>query len=196
MKIKILKQLTIVFLMTTILNADTTTQIKKEFNNTFENIIKIVKDKSLAKEQRNQKIVNAISPIFDFELMAKLSLGKVWKSLKKDDKKAFVDAYVSRMKKSYSSKIDGFSDEKVVIKNIKQIKANRIMLYSTIIANNEAIKINYKYYKAKSQKTNKKSWLIYDVTIKGISIIKTDRTQFKAILKRESIKTLIEKMKK
>ena len=58
------------------------------FNNTFENIIKIVKDKSLAKEQRNQKIVNAISPIFDFELMAKLSLGKVWKSLKKDDKKA------------------------------------------------------------------------------------------------------------
>ena len=114
MKIKILKQLTIVFLMTTILNADTTTQIKKEFNNTFENIIKIVKDKSLAKEQRNQKIVNAISPIFDFELMAKLSLGKVWKSLKKDDKKAFVDAYVSRMKKSYSSKIDGFSDEKVI----------------------------------------------------------------------------------
>jgi len=196
MKIKILKQLTIVFLMTTILNADTTTQIKKEFNNTFENIIKIVKDKSLAKEQRNQKIVNAISPIFDFELMAKLSLGKVWKSLKKDDKKAFVDAYVSRMKKSYSSKIDGFSDEKVVIKNIKQTKPNRIMLYSTIIANNEAIKINYKYYKAKSPKANKKSWLIYDVTIKGISIIKTDRTQFKAILKRESIKTLIEKMKK
>jgi phospholipid transport system substrate-binding protein len=126
--------------------------------------------------------------------MAKLSLGKKWKTLTKEHKSKFIEAYVSRMKSSYSSKIDDFSDEKIKINKIKKPKPNRLIMFTSIIGNNDPINIDYKYYKTKKQKPNKKRWLIYDVNIKGISIIKTDRAQFRSILKRSDIDTLIKKM--
>jgi phospholipid transport system substrate-binding protein len=179
----------------TILNANNSNNIKKEFNNAFNDILLVVKDEMLTKEQRNKKIIDIIDPIFDFELMAKLSLGKTWKKLTSTQKNEFVNLYISRMKKSYSSKIDSFADEEVVINKIKQPKLNRLIMYTSLIGDGEPININYKYYKIKRPKANKKEWLVYDVIIKGISIIKTDRAQFSAIIKRGNILALIDKMK-
>jgi phospholipid transport system substrate-binding protein len=175
-------------------NTNEIDQVKQEFNKSFNTIIKIVKNKLLSKDARNKNIINTIDPIFDFELMAKLSLGKRWKTLTKKQKHDFVAAYVSRMKTSYSSKIDEFSDEKIKINKVKQTKKNRLVMYTSIIGSGDPINIDYKYYKTKKQKQNKKRWLIYDVNIKGISIIKTDRAQFRSILKRSDIDTLIKKM--
>jgi len=67
------------------LNASNT--VKKEFNDTFDSIIEVVKDSTLTKEERNKKIIDTINPIFDFELMAKLSLVKHGSSYQKIRKK-------------------------------------------------------------------------------------------------------------
>ena len=53
--------------------------LKKHFLNKIDEVVKIVqseKDKSI----RNRKIVDILNPTFDFVLMAKLSLGKIWKT--------------------------------------------------------------------------------------------------------------------
>ncbi len=194
MKNLLLKLLLLFSFLSISISANSIEKTEQEFNDTFINIINIVKNTSLSKDERNKKIVDTIEPIFDFELMAKLSLGKTWKTLSKTQQNEFVTAYVNRMKTSYSSKIDGFADEKVVIDNIKQPKTTRLIMFTSLVGNGEAIKIDYKYYKTKAQKPNKKTWLIYDVNIKGISIIKTDRAQFKAFLRRESVDNLIKKM--
>ncbi len=179
----------------TTISANEKTIVEQEFIVTFDNIINVVKDKSLDKDTRNKNIVSAIDPIFDFELMAKLSLGKQWKQLNDAQQKEFVVLYVNRMKNSYSKKIDGFADEKVTIDNIQQAKKSRIVLYTRLTGNGEPIKITYKYYKTKKQKSNKKQWLVYDVIISGISIIKSDRAQFSSILQRDTITALMDKMR-
>ncbi len=179
----------------TTISANEKTIVEQEFIVTFDNIINVVKDKSLDKDTRNKNIVNVIDPIFDFELMAKLSLGKQWKQLNDAQQKEFVVLYVNRMKNSYSKKIDGFADEKVTIDNIQQAKKSRIVLYTRLTGNGEPIKITYKYYKTKKQKSNKKQWLVYDVIISGISIIKSDRAQFSSILQRDTITALMDKMR-
>jgi phospholipid transport system substrate-binding protein len=154
----------------------------------------VVKNKALTKDERNSNIVEVLTPMFDFELMAKLSLGRVWKKLNKADRKKFVKLYVERMKHSYSSKIDAYSDEKVVVTKIKQPKANRIELITNLISSDDKLEISYKYYKPKRAKKGKDEWLIYDVVILGVSILKTDKAQFREFLQTKSIYKLMDKL--
>ena len=95
------------------------------------------------------------------------------------------------MQKSYSSKIDSYSNEKVRVVEIRQRKSNRITLITDIVSNTSNLKIIYKYYKPKRAKYDKDIWLIYDVEIMGVSILKSDKAQFREYLKSKTIKELM-----
>lgn len=69
------------------LQADEQTDLKEHFLNKIDSVILIVEDKALDKDKRNSDIISVLTPMFDFELMAKLSLGKAWKTLPNQDKK-------------------------------------------------------------------------------------------------------------
>jgi len=168
--------------------------VKEHFLNKIENVISIVQNNKIDKSTRNSQIVDVLSPMFDFELMAKLSLGKKWKQLNKQDGQKFVALYVERMKQSYSSKIDAYSDEKVAITQIKQPKKNRIELVTNLISQNNTLEISYKFYKPKNLKMDKDRWLIYDVVILGVSILKTDKAQFREFLQTNTIQELFIKL--
>lgn len=194
-----MKKLLVIFyliFLCTFSNANEKVELEKHFLNKIDDVILIVKDKSLTKDVRNEKIVNVLTPMFDFTLMAKLSLGKTWKTLKIEQKTEFVNLYVKRMKKSYSSKLDSYSDEKIKITDIKQVKSNRIEIQTDLITTEQNLQVSYKFYKPKKQKTNKDKWLIYDVEILGVSILKTDKAQFKEYLKNKTIYDLMDQMKK
>ena len=184
------------FVLTQNLTANDKQNLKINFLNTIDEVIMVVKNKALSKDDRNANIVEVLTPMFDFELMAKLSLGKVWKKLNKDDKKRFVKLYVERMKQSYSSKIDAYSDEKVKVTNIKQPKSNRIELVTDLVSSDNKLEISYKYYKPKKTKYKKDDWLVYDVVILGVSILKTDKAQFREFLRTKTISKLMDRLVK
>jgi len=178
------------------LQADEQSELKSRFLNKIDEIIVIVENKQLTKEQRNADIVKSISPMFDFELMAKLSLGNTWKELSADDAKRFVDLYVERMKQSYSAKIDAYEGEKVEIKKIEQPKSNRMAFFTDLVGKEEKLEIVYKFHKPSQSTEGKEDWLVYDVEILGVSILKTDRAQFKEFLQTKSINELMEALAK
>jgi len=187
--------LLIAIFYTTIAFATNINNVKTNFTLTTNKIIKIIQNKKLDLQTRNDKIIEMIRPMFDFKLMAKLSLGKTWKILNKQQQNEFVKLYVKRMKKSYSSKIDKYTNEKIVINDIQQIKKNRAILKTNLITQDDKLEIVYKFYKPKRQQQNKNDWLIYDVVIAGVSIVKTDKAQFKAVLKETSVEALLDKLR-
>jgi len=188
---KIILLIVSLFILSQNLVASEQTILKDHFLNKIEEVIVIVKDKTLEKTLRNSKIVKSLTPMFDFTLMAKLSLGKKWKTLNSSDKKEFVHLYVERMKQSYSSKLDAYSDEKIEVTKVKQPKKNRIELVTNLISKDNKLEISYKFYKPKNLKMDKDSWLIYDVVILGVSILKTDKAQFREYLQTKTINDLM-----
>jgi len=171
-------------------------KLQEIFTQKIDEVTQIISDKGLSKQDRNTQIVNALEPIFDFEIMAKVSLGKKWKTLSEDNQDKFVELYVERMKKSYSSKLDEYSGETFEVVDVKQPKDNRIVLNTNIVSTEKKFDVLYKFYKPKPQKENKNDWLIYDVQILGISILKTDKAQFKEYLQSHSINDLMEELAK
>lgn len=178
------------------LAADELFELKEHFLKKIDEVILIVEDKSLSKNERNGNIVKSLTPMFDFELMAKLSLGNTWKELNSADRERFVKLYVERMKQSYSSKIDAYKDEKVEVKKIEQPQANRIAFITDLVSKNEKLEIVYKFHKPKEKTASKDIWLVYDVEILGVSILKTDKAQFKEFLQTKSITELMDALAK
>lgn len=193
---KILLMLLSLFVINTSLVANEKENLKVNFLNKIDEVIFIVKDKTIDKETRNGKIIDVLTPIFDFELMAKLSLGKKWRNLDKSSQDKFVTLYVKRMKQSYSSKLDAYSNEKVKVKSMKQPKSTRIYIDTDLVSSNDKLDIVYKFYKPKHKPSNKEDWLIYDVEILGVSILKTDRAQFNEFLKTKSLNQLMDELSK
>jgi len=174
------------------LSANYTEDIENNFLKKMEEVVQIINKNE---KTRNKDIVSLITPMFDFKLMSKLSIGKKWKKLLKDERKSFTIAYVQRMKNIYSSKLDEYENQIVLVKEIKIPKKNRVFLVTDIKNKKNNFEIIYKYYKPKKQLKNKNEWLIYDVEIEGVSILKTDKMQFRDFLSRNSFQDLIDNIK-
>ncbi|WP_373030669.1 ABC transporter substrate-binding protein, partial [Sulfurovum sp.] len=83
-----------------------------------------------------------------------------------------------------------YNNEKVIIKDLKKIKPNRITLETQVIGLDDTYKVVYLFYK----KSQNNQWYIYDVELVGVSIIQTYRKQFSEFLQTKSVKQLIESL--
>ncbi|MDE5591630.1 MAG: ABC transporter substrate-binding protein, partial [Helicobacter sp.] len=97
--------------------------------------------------------------------------------------------FENNIKKNFTDKLHLYKDQTLKIENGEQIKKNRYILKTSLLANNEHHDIIFKFY------DDNGNWKIYDVDIAGISLIQTYRSQFLDILKYKNFATLIEKLK-
>ena len=180
-----------VFFAAATLSADEVNEIRAMTKEKVDLVIQTLKDTSLSKKEKKEGILKTIDGLFDFNLMARLSLGKEnWKPLSKSKRKEFSKLFVERLKQSYLDKLDLYTDEEVVVGEAKQTKKNRVEVLTFLISKDDKKEMTYKLYKSK-----KKGWLVYDVVVLGVSIVATYRSQFSGILKKGSMEQLLERMR-
>ena len=180
-----------VFFAAATLSADEVSEIQAMTKEKVDLVIQTLKDTSLSKKEKKEGILKTIDGLFDFNLMARLSLGKEnWKPLSKSKRKEFSKLFVERLKQSYLDKLDLYTDEEVVVGEAKLTKKNRVEVLTYLITKDDKKEMTYKLYKSK-----KKGWMVYDVDVLGVSIVQTYRSQFSGILKKESMEQLMERMR-
>ncbi len=158
--------------------------------NKWDAVVSILQNKKIDQKAKEKKINKIISPIFDFPLMAKLSLGrKNWTKFSPPQRDKFTLLFTERIKKSYWEKIGLYKDEKVLFKPKVQ-KKKTIYIPSELRYNDKKVAILYKLRKIE------KCWKIYDVEIQGVSILLTYRSQFDEILRRGTVKDLLSRLEK
>jgi phospholipid transport system substrate-binding protein len=78
-------------------------------------VFAVLQKQDLAQEVKKQKIIEIITPIFDFSLMAKLTLGrKYWPGLTPEQKERFTKLFINRLRTSYLARLTLYTDEKVL----------------------------------------------------------------------------------
>ena len=171
--------------------ADEVSDIRAMTKEKVDIVINILKDKSLSKNEKKEGILETIDGLFDFNLMARLSLGKKhWKSLSKAKRKEFSELFVERLKLSYLEKLDLYTDEEVVVDEAKMTRKKRVEVLTYLVTKDDKKEMIYKLYK-----TKKKGWMVYDVDVLGVSIVQTYRSQFSGVLKKETMEQLMERMR-
>ena len=164
--------------------------IKKVMDAKVKKVLHILKDPALSQKQKENKSITVMGNIIDYTTMAQISLGKRWKTLSSKEKKQFTRAFEKKIKHSYIDKLRLYDNQKVITKDLKKWKSNRISLEYAIIGKDETYKVVYLFYK----KSKSRQWYIYDVRLVGVSIIQTYRKQFSEFLKTKSFNQLLKSL--
>ncbi len=178
-----------VLLINQIAIADDTAHVEQLLKSKLDAVLDVLKKKDIELDARKKEIVNIVTPIFDFSLMAKLAIGKKhWSNLKKGEKEEFVALFTKLLKTSYLEKLTLYTNEKITYEAPVQ-KRNKIHIPTVLAAKENKISMIYKHYKSKQ------GWKLYDIEIQGISIISTYRSQFNQTLSKGTIDDLLMKLK-
>jgi phospholipid transport system substrate-binding protein len=168
--------------------ADGKSEVEELLKNNLDAVFTVLQKKGLEQQAKNKEIVEIVTPMFDFELMARLSLGKKhWPGLSQDKKERFTELFIKRLKASYLKNFTLYTDEKIFYEPSVQVK-KKIHAPTYLVSKDKKISILYKFYKAGND------WKIYDLEIQGVSIIRSYRSQFSRILESGTVDDLLLKL--
>ena len=156
----------------------------------LDSVFAVLQKDDLDQQAKKQEIDAIVSPMFDFELMAKLTLGKKhWPGLSREKKQKFTERYIELLKTSYLEKLTLYTDEKVIFEPPAQVK-RKVHVPTQLVSKDRKTSILYKLYKSGD------NWKVYDLEIQGVSIIRSYRSQFSETLKTGTIDDLLLKMER
>ena len=152
-------------------------------------VFAILQKQDLDQEAKNNAVIDIVNRMFDFSLMAKLTLGrKYWPGLTPEQKEKFTQLFIKRLRSSYLDRLTLYTDEKVIYEPSIEVK-QKIHLPTYLISQAKKISILYKFYNLNP------GWKIYDLEIQGVSIIRSYRSQFHEILRTGTFDDLLTKLK-
>ena len=191
MKLKnLFKILLLVGFIITSANALKQDEIQVIMTKKIDNVLSILEQKSLPINKKGEQIIKIIDEVFDYELMARIALGKEsWDTLNEQKQKEFTKIFETKLKNSYIEKLELYNDQKVKILGLNPYKNARLQLETELLGKEGTYKINYNFYN--KSKDNIEQWLIYDVDLVGVSIIQTYRQQFAGLLKEKTFDEIL-----
>jgi phospholipid transport system substrate-binding protein len=174
-------------LVTPSLAGEPTDHIKK----TADKMINILNDPVLKNnvEERRKMLRNALNERFDWTEMAKRSMADHWKNLTEEEKKEFVPLFTDLLESTYMRRIENYSGDKVSYDD-ERVKGDYSLVKVTIFTDKQVeIPVAYKMKKKGPE------WIIYDVSIEGVSLVNNYRQQFDSVILSSSYQVLVEKLK-
>jgi phospholipid transport system substrate-binding protein len=156
-------------------------------------LLEILKDPRLKgennKNRRREKLKAIIYQRFDFNEMAKRSLGAEWRRRKPEEREEFVKLFADLLEQSYLDKVESYNGEKVQFRKEREEGDYAEVDTKLIDSRGRDFSIDYRLHKVDGD------WKVYDVVIEDVSLVNNYRAQFNRILSHASYAELINRMK-
>jgi phospholipid transport system substrate-binding protein len=126
-------------------------------------------------------------PNFDMEYAARLVLGQYWRTASHEQRKRFIDAFYHSLLTSYGSALVELTPDRLrVFPTAVDPSADHATVRTEVTGYNaDRIAMNYSMHKTPE------GWKAYDVSIEGISYIKSYREDFGAQIRQLGLDSLI-----
>lgn len=134
-----------------------------------------------------QLVETKILPIFDFNRMTQLVIGKHWPRATAKQKQDLVTEFRNLMVRTYSSSLMAFDNQTVDFKPFSMKPGDTDVTIRSEIRQpgGQPIPINYSMYKTSF------GWKVYDVTIDSVSLVTNYRSSFSNTIRQNGIDGLI-----
>jgi phospholipid transport system substrate-binding protein len=134
--------------------------------------------------ERREKIMSLIKRVFDFREMSKRVLGRTWREIDDKEQDNFTAQMTKLLENVYLGKLEGYSGQVIEFAG-ETVKGDRAQV-TTLIENGTAkIPLHYIMNKTAS------GWMVYDINIEGVSLVRNYQEQFKSILRQDGYKGLV-----
>lgn len=141
------------------------------------------------KRERIERLKEVVNPIFDYDEMARRSLGPHWRKRTPAEQEEFTRLFRAFLEKIYSDRVDLYEGEKIVFGretvdgDFAQVEA------SVINAKREQTPVIFRLWRSAGK------WKVYDAVVENISIVNNYRAQFERIISKSSFEDLKKMLK-
>jgi len=158
-----------------------------QVRSTVDEVLTLLRNKSLPREERRQQLTAVIRPAFDFEVMSQWVLGTNWRKASAAERQRFTDLFADLLEETYIGKIDNYSDERVEYIGQK-LEGERAEVETLVKTASADIPIRYKVFRKGER------WLVYDVVIEEVSLVRNYRSTYDEIVRKEGFPGLFSRM--
>ena len=137
-----------------------------------------------------QKVEAEVLQLFDFDEFSTRTVGPTWRKFTPEQKDAFKTAFTDLLRNTYIDTLDEYDGQKVRFTG--EVTANngkRVEVQMEFLTSKQAYPVAFRMLEKKGR------WVVYDVLIEGISMIKNYRDQFRDLLTKNGPDQLIERVK-
>lgn len=149
-----------------------------------ERAIQVLKDPKLKapekKTERIERLKEIINPIFDYEEMARRTMGPHWRRRTPAEQEEFYRLFRAFLEKIYSTKVDFYDGERVAFGR-EAIDGDYAQVESTV-TDSKGMESPVVY---RLKRTDGK-WKVYDAIVENISIVNNYRSQFDRVISKSS----------
>lgn len=160
---------------------------------TLQELVDILSDPSLEGEENKKKrrdlIMSTISKRFDFRKMSKRVLGSTWRDISEKDRDDFTAEMTKLLENNYIGQLENYSGETVEYVG-ERVRDDRAQVSTLIESKGNQYPVHY------IMNLEDGKWMVYDINIEGVSLIRNYRAEFKSILRRQNYEGLIKTLEK
>ena len=145
---------------------------------TTEKAINALTDNSITQNEKEKRFGKLFDENFDVPSKSRFVLGKYWKSATTNQKKVFFVTFRNYMVKTYSSRFNEYSGEKLSLLNYENEPNLKLFIVHTALnrSNDPPIKVDWRVGLKKDR------YVILDIIIEGISLAVTQRSEFISVI--------------
>jgi phospholipid transport system substrate-binding protein len=160
---------------------------------TDEVLATIKSDKDLAAGDRQKAVKLAeekVLPYIDFDQATRLAVGRAWSQASPEQKKRLVSEFRNMLVRTYSNAIGTYQGQtlKVLPSRGKQDPEDTTVRTQFVRPGGQPLPIDF------AMRKTDKGWKVYDITVEGVSLVLTYRSEFDAVVKQEGIDGLIKRL--
>lgn len=140
--------------------------------------------------ERQARIKEEIIRNMDLLSMARGSLGKYWQEISRQEQEEFTAIFKELFLDSYSRMVLNFIKQEKIEYGAAGEKGEVAQVATTLIRDNDSIDVDYVLHRSD------KSWLVTDVRVDGVFIIKNYKRSFAKIIRKASFEILLSKLRR
>ena len=127
---------------------------------------------------------------FDAEYAAQLVLAKNWRDATPDQRKQFIEAFYQSLLQSYGTSLLDFTEDRIKIFPYQGKATDSVATVRSEIRrkNGNVMAVNY------TLRMTATGWRIYDVSIEGVSYVKSFRTDFGTEIEQKGLDAVIKRL--
>jgi phospholipid transport system substrate-binding protein len=150
-------------------------------------------DKQLAAGDKQKALKLAeekVLPHIDFEEATRLAVGRAWQQASPEQKTKLVNEFRRMLVRTYSNAIESYQGQtmKVLPSRGKSDEKDATVRAQFIRAGGQPLPLEFQ-----ARKTEK-GWKIYDISVEGVSLVLTYRSEFDQVVKQGGLDALIKRL--
>ena len=159
-----------------------------------EEVLTAVKgDKQLAAGDKQKAIKLAeekVLPYIDFEAATRLAVGRAWREASAEQKQKLTTEFRNMLVRTYSNAISAYEGQTMKVQPV-HMKADEtdVTVHNQYVRpGQKPVQLDYQMHKTAQ------GWKIYDISVEGVSLVLTYRSEFDAVVKQQGVDGLIKRL--